>query len=91
MNAIDGFSGYKQLSDEAVIGARPDAILMMTGGAPGGPGDADILSMPGVAATPAGASKTLIRMDGLFLLGFGPRTAMAIRELASKLYPALSE
>jgi iron complex transport system substrate-binding protein len=30
-------------------------------------------------------------MDGLYLLGFGPRTASAIRELSSKLYPALSE
>jgi iron complex transport system substrate-binding protein len=90
-NAMDAFEGYKQLSDEAVIGARPDAILMMTGGAPGGAGDEDILSQPGIAATPAGASKTLIRMDGLYLLGFGPRTAGAIRELSSKLYPALSD
>jgi iron complex transport system substrate-binding protein len=90
-NAIDGFAGYKQLSDEAVIGARPDAILMMTGGAPGGASDAEILAQPGVAATPAGASKTLIRMDGLYLLGFGPRTAGAVRELSSKLYPTLSD
>ena len=74
-----------------VIGARPDAILMMTGGAPGGSGDEEILSQPGIAATPAGASRTLIRMDGLYLLGFGPRTASAVRELSSKLYPALSD
>jgi iron complex transport system substrate-binding protein len=90
-NAIEEFEGYKQLSDEAVIGARPDAILMMTGGAPGGLGDEEILSQPGIAATPAGASKTLIRMDGLYLLGFGPRTASAVRELSSKLYPTLSD
>jgi iron complex transport system substrate-binding protein len=90
-NAIVEFDGYKQLSEEAVIGARPDAILMMTGGAPGGSGDEEILSQPGIAATPAGASKFLIRMDGLYLLGFGPRTASAVRELSSKLYPALSD
>jgi iron complex transport system substrate-binding protein len=90
-NAIEEFEGYKQLSDEAVIGARPDAILMMTGGAPGGLGDEEILSQPGIAATPAGASKTLIRMDGLYLLGFGPRTASTVRELSSKLYPTLSD
>jgi iron complex transport system substrate-binding protein len=64
---------------------------MMTGGAPGGSGDEEILSQPGIAATPAGASKFLIRMDGLYLLGFGPRTASAVRELSSKLYPALSD
>jgi iron complex transport system substrate-binding protein len=90
-NAIEEFEGYKQLSDEAVIGARPDAILMMTGGAAEGAGDEEILSQPGVAATPAGVSRTLIRMDGLYLLGFGPRTAGAVRELSSKLYPALSD
>jgi iron complex transport system substrate-binding protein len=88
-NAIVEFDGYKQLSDEAVIDARPDAILMMTGGAAEGAGDEEILSQPGIAATPAGASRTLIRMDGLYLLGFGPRTASAVRELSSKLYPAL--
>jgi iron complex transport system substrate-binding protein len=30
-------------------------------------------------------------MDGLYLLGFGPRTASAVRDLSTKLYPALSE
>jgi iron complex transport system substrate-binding protein len=28
-------------------------------------------------------------MDGLYLLGFGPRTAAAARDLAQKLYPDL--
>ena len=32
VNAVDGFAGYKQLADEAVIGARPDVILMMDRG-----------------------------------------------------------
>ncbi|MGN6464788.1 MAG: heme/hemin ABC transporter substrate-binding protein [Rhizobiaceae bacterium] len=91
VNAIDGFRGYKQLSDEAVLAARPDAILMRSGGAPGGASDQEVLAQPAVAATPAGASKTLIRMDGLYLLGFGPRTASAVRDLSTKLYPALSE
>jgi iron complex transport system substrate-binding protein len=90
-NAMDAFEGYRQLSDEAVIEARPDVLLMMTGGAPGGLGDEAILSQPAIATTPAGASKALIRMDGLYLLGFGPRTASAVRELSSKLYPALSD
>jgi iron complex transport system substrate-binding protein len=29
-------------------------------------------------------------MDGLYLLGFGPRSAQAARDLAAALYPALS-
>jgi iron complex transport system substrate-binding protein len=84
VNAVEGYSGYKQLSDEAVIAARPDVVLMMDrGGAPGG--EADPFANPAIAATPAGAAKKLVRMDGTYLLGFGPRTADAIADLAGAL------
>jgi iron complex transport system substrate-binding protein len=36
------------------------------------------------------ANKTFISMEGLYLLGFGPRTAAAARDLSLKLYPALA-
>ena len=35
--------------------------------------------------------QSFITMDGLYLLGFGPRTAAAARDLSVKLYPALAE
>ncbi|MER8800767.1 hemin ABC transporter substrate-binding protein [Mesorhizobium sp. M0018] len=85
INAIDGFAGYKQLSDEAVITARPDVILMMNNAGPG-TADDELFSNPAVASTPAGAARRLIRMDGGYLLGFGPRTADAIHDLAVSLY-----
>lgn len=85
INAIDGFAGYKQLSDEAVITARPDVILMMNNAGPA-TADDELFSNPAVASTPAGAARTLIRMDGGYLLGFGPRTADAIHDLAVSLY-----
>lgn len=85
-NVIDDFEGYKQLTDEAVIEARPEFILMMTrGGDPGMP-DAELLAHPAIAATPAAANKAIVKMDGGFLLGFGPRTAEAARDLAHRLY-----
>ncbi|RUV58125.1 hemin ABC transporter substrate-binding protein, partial [Mesorhizobium sp. M1A.F.Ca.IN.022.02.1.1] len=34
----------------------------------------------------AGAARKLISMDGGYLLGFGPRTAAAIHDLAVSLY-----
>ena len=46
-----------------------------------------VFSQPGLAMTPAAEHKTLIAMDGLYLLGFGPRTARAARDLAKRLYP----
>lgn len=87
VNAVDGFPGYKQLSDEAVIEAKPDIILMMDrGGGDHGTADAELLSNPAIASTPAGQDKRIVRIDGAYLLGFGPRTAGAIRDLAAALY-----
>ncbi|MER8380889.1 hemin ABC transporter substrate-binding protein [Mesorhizobium sp. M0142] len=85
INAINGFAGYKQLSDEAVITARPDVILMMNN-AGRATADDELFSNPAVAPTPAGVARKLIRMDGGYLLGFGPRTADAIHDLAVSLY-----
>ena len=48
--------------------------------------DAELFAHPAIAPTPAGQAKRLVRMDGGYLLGFGPRTAGAIRELATALY-----
>ncbi len=86
VNAVDGFSGYKQLSDEAAILAKPDVILMMDRGAATALADADLFAHPAIAPTPAGQAKRIVRMDGGYLLGFGPRTAGAIRDLAAALY-----
>lgn len=85
-NAVEGYPGYKQLSDEAAILAKPDVILMMDRGGEHNLPDAEIFGHPALASTPAGQAKRLIRMDGNYLLGFGPRTAGAIRELATALY-----
>ena len=86
VNAVDGFSGYKQLTDEAAILAKPDIILMMDRQGGHAAPDTDLFAHPAIAPTPAGQAKRIVRMDGGYLLGFGPRTAGAIRELANALY-----
>jgi len=35
------------------------------------------------------AGKAFVSMDGLYLLGFGPRSARAARDLAASIYPDL--
>ncbi|MGX5827195.1 heme/hemin ABC transporter substrate-binding protein [Mesorhizobium sp. 43Arga] len=87
LNAVEGFSGYKQMSDEAIITARPDVILMMSNAGPPVPDD-EVFGTPSIASTPAGTTRKLIRIDGGYLLGFGPRTADAIHDLAVSLYGA---
>ncbi len=85
INAADGISGYKPLTDEAVIGAKPDVILVMYSGNHGVKTD-EVFALPAFQSTPAAATKSLVRMDGLLLLGFGPRTPEAARSLATQLY-----
>jgi iron complex transport system substrate-binding protein len=86
VNAIDGYTGYKQVSEEAIITAAPDVILMMDRAGSLAVSDEDLFAHPAIASTPAGASRRVVRMDGAYLLGFGPRTAQAIDELAVALY-----
>ena len=86
VNAIDEYSGYKQLTEEAIIDAAPDVILMMDRGGDHGATDSELVGNPAIALTEAGKNHAIIRMDGAYLLGFGPRTAAAATELADKLY-----
>ena len=88
-NVITDFEGYKQISDEAAINAAPDIILMMNGRGESADHDAVnalIEAHPALSTTPAVRNGRIIRMDGLLLLGFGPRTGQAITQLAEALY-----
>jgi iron complex transport system substrate-binding protein len=84
-NAITDYSGYKTLTEEAIIAANPDVILMMDRGG----SDADLLDNPAIALTTAGQTGALNRLDGAYLLGFGPRTPAAVTELVDLLYGKL--
>ena len=86
VNAAPTINGYKALSDEAVIAAQPDLILSMSRGDHSLKPE-QVFALPSMQTTPAAASKSLVSMDGLLLLGFGPRTPDAARSLATQIYP----
>lgn len=86
INAAPGISGYKPMADEAVIAARPDVVLVMTRGNHELTAN-DVFALPALQATPAAQTKALVSLDGLLLLGFGPRTPEAAREVMERLYP----
>ncbi|HMG50196.1 MAG TPA: hypothetical protein VK597_06340, partial [Inquilinus sp.] len=46
-----------------------------------------IAALPVFAQTPAAKAGRIIAMDSLYLLGFGPRTPQAARDLAVVLHP----
>ena len=86
-NAIDSFEEFKPASSEGIIAAAPDVVLVTEltleklGGVEG------LLQRPDIALTPAGKVKSIVAMESLLLLGFGPRTPEAIRRLATALHP----
>mgnify|MGYP002621734662 FL=1 len=84
-NAVTGFDGYRLLTDEAVAAAAPDAIIMMDRDGDHALSDAQIIAHPALGITPAGQAMRVVRMDGLFLLGFGPRTPDAALALMDAL------
>lgn len=90
VNAAAGFTKYKPIPPEAVVAARPD-ILLVTNRTLGMLGGREkLLARAEIAATPAGRNGRIVAMDGLLMLGFGPRTGIAARTLARKLHPDLS-
>lgn len=88
-NAVAGFDGYKPLSAEAAIAAQPEILIAPEHAVEALGGIDALLARPELAATPAGREKRVLVMDGLLLLGFGPRTPEAIERLAVFLHPEM--
>ncbi|WP_250954096.1 ABC transporter substrate-binding protein [Rhizobium sp. CG5] len=86
VNAAGDAHGYKPMSDEALIAAAPDVVLVMDHAAMHVTAE-QAFAVPALKSSPAGQTGAFIAMEGLYLLGLGPRTADAARDLAAKLYP----
>lgn len=87
INVASAVDGYKPMTDEAILAAAPDIVLMMRNSGGHNATPEELFAMPAFAQTPAAARKALVRMDALYLLGFGPRTPAAARDLMAELYP----
>ncbi|WP_428928402.1 heme/hemin ABC transporter substrate-binding protein [Marinibacterium sp. SX1] len=85
-NVMTDITGYKQVSDEAVATANPDVILMMDRVGDHGLTDDALFAMPAIATTSAAETRSVIRMDGMLMLGFGPRVAEAVEALSAALH-----
>lgn len=86
-NVADAIKGFRPLPDEAIVESAPDVILAMRRSSDRDNHDlSQLFSLKAVQATPAGKSKRIIMIDGLYTLGFGPRTPAAARDLMAELY-----
>ena len=90
INAIDGYSGYRPLTPEAVIASRTDFVLVTRQTVDAMGGVQAILDQPALSRTPAGRAGKVLQFDTLLLLGFGPRTPQAATALAAALHPELA-
>jgi iron complex transport system substrate-binding protein len=82
-----GVQGFKPITPEALVTAKPDVILFLDAGLASIGGVDGALKLPGVAQTPAGAGKRIVSLDDQYLLGLGPRGGNALKDLIAKLYP----
>lgn len=82
-----GFSGSRPMTDEAMVAANPDLILVMTDGLASVDGvDGLLASKPAIALTTAGQHRRFVDMADGDILSFGPRTAGVLDALARAIY-----
>jgi iron complex transport system substrate-binding protein len=82
-----GWTGMRPMTDEAMVAADPDLILVMTDGiASVGGVDGLLQDKPAIAITTAGQHKRFVDMADGQILSFGPRSAEILDALARAIY-----
>jgi iron complex transport system substrate-binding protein len=82
-----GLDGMRPMTDEAMVAANPDLIIVMTDGiASVGGVDGLLEAKPAVALTSAGQNRRFVDMADGEVLSFGPRTAAVLDALARAIY-----
>jgi iron complex transport system substrate-binding protein len=82
-----GWQGMRPVTDEALVDADPDLLLMMTGGLES-VGGVDGLAehLPAIALTDAGRNRRVVDMSDTTVLSFGPAAASVLDALAVAIY-----
>ena len=92
LGAIDvageiGWEGLRPVTDEALISANPDLIMVMTGGIDSVGGVEQLVeAKPAIGLTRAGQNRRFVDMADSEVLGFGPRTPLVLDALARAIY-----
>jgi iron complex transport system substrate-binding protein len=82
-----GWTGERPMTDEAMVKADPDLVLVMTEGLKSVGGiDGLLQSKPAIALTSAGQHRRFVDMADGEVLSFGPRSADVLDALARAIY-----
>ena len=83
-NAFESFEGWKPVPAESMLEANPDIIIMPIRSVKMAGGLEKILSMQAIKLTNAAMNNRVIAIDGMALLGFGPRTLGVAIDIAKE-------
>ncbi|HEX8178471.1 MAG TPA: ABC transporter substrate-binding protein [Pyrinomonadaceae bacterium] len=86
-NPMTSFQGFREMTDEAVVAAAPDVILLTDKSFERSGGIDGVLKFPGVALTPAGRDRRITHVSDMYFQGFGPGVGHAVADLTLKLHP----
>ena len=86
VNVLNGFTGYRPMTAEAMASAAPDFILTTDEGIEALGGRDRFWQRPELALTPAYQRRAVVSLDALLLLGFGPRLPQAVRNIHERLF-----
>jgi iron complex transport system substrate-binding protein len=82
-----GWQGMRPVTDEALVDANPDLLIMMTKGLESVGGvDGLVEHLPAVAQTDAGRNRRIVDMSDTTVLSFGPAAANVLDALAVAVY-----
>lgn len=82
-----GWVGMRPITAEALVEAKPELVLLMSGGLESVGGVDGLLErLPALASTPAGQHRRFVDMADTEILGFGPRTPAVVEALARAIY-----
>lgn len=81
VNAMASVPHYQALSQEGVVAAAPDLVVIGDDGLKTFGNEEKLWQLPGLALTPAGQHHNLLVIDTMALLGFGLDTPQAIVKL----------
>jgi len=81
-----GVDEFQPLTDEALLEAAPDVLVVTTTGLESVGGVDGLVGIPAIAGTPAGRDRRVIALDDQLLLGLGPRAGEALQQLVDELH-----
>ena len=84
-NVFASVDGWKPVSPEYMAAADPDVIIVPSRGAHAIGGIEGVASHPSIRATRASLNGRIVVIDGMAMLGFGPRTLQTALDFANDL------